>query len=106
MVPVTAVDGELGEEMVPVMLVTCDQVPKPTAGVLAINVRLPVQAVSWLAPATDVVGGALVVIRTISWLVPQFPLVTFHCNKYTPAVAVDKLVVGEFALTKLAPEPG
>jgi hypothetical protein len=104
-VPKIAVEGELGASMVVLSPLTCDQVPIPTVGVLAVICTLPLQAVSWLAPAMEVVGTAYVVTLTISELVPQFPFATFHCKRYTPGIILLKVDVAEFTFEKAAVDP-
>ena len=65
-VPKIAVEGELGASIVAAAPLTCVHVPIPTDGVFPVNCTVPVQAVNWVVPATDVVGTADIVILTIS----------------------------------------
>ena len=86
---------EVGEEraaMVALPLKTV-HVPTPVTGVLAFKVVVVILQRIWFGPALAVVGGASMVIFTVS-LETQGPLVIVHTKVFTPALKFNAVAEG------------
>ena len=100
--PVTPDIGSLGSVIVAVPDTTL-HAPMPVVTVLAVKVVVVILHRFWLAPATEVVGGAAIVIITSSVDAPQAGLLMDHLKvTLLPAVKPVTVLVGEVGVVIVA----